>query len=331
MPPRPRVETHPWHHTRHHRPGGGFRNDGRDERDEVPRLRAAAWLLAHLLGAGPNGQPAPRRPLRSAALAEAPEGTRLTWLGHSTFLLQIGAVNLLLDPVFARRASPVPFAGPARQSALPIEPEALPPIHLVLLSHDHYDHLDLEALAWLEGRDRPLVLAPLGVGAHLGSGAHVLELDWWQVLEAEGLRLHAAPARHFSGRTLWDRDRTLWASWYVEPAESGRAVYYAGDTAYGSHFAEVRRRLGAPEVAIVPIGAYAPRWMMARVHTNPAEALRAFLDLGARHFVPAHWGTFRLAEEPLDEPPSRLLECAADLGLERGRLHVLPVGGAFEP
>lgn len=324
MPQRPRVLTHPWHHTRHHRPGG-FRNDGRDERDEVPRLRTAGWMLTYALRPVPAQRPAPRQPLDPAALAIPPEGVRVTWLGHSTFLLQLGPVNVLTDPVFSKRASPFSFAGPAREAALPLDPAALPPVHLVLLSHDHYDHLDPAAVAWLDGRDRPLVLAPLGVGARLGA-ARVVELDWWQYVEVVGLKVHAAPARHFSGRTLWDRDRTLWASWYLEPAAGGQAVYYAGDTAYGGHFAEVRERLGAPEVALVPIGAYDPRWLMARVHVNPEEALQGFLDLGARHFVPAHWGTFRMAEEPLDEPPRRLLERASTLGLD-GRVHVLPVGG----
>lgn len=239
-PALPTVRTHPWHDTRHHT-GGGFRNVWDDDDDEPPFLKAAAWGVSFLL-ASKEQEPAPLQKLDGLAPADGP---RLTWLGHSTVLIELDGLTVLTDPVFAERASPVPFAGPKREVALPIAPDALPPIDLVLLSHDHYDHLDLDAIATLHERDRPLVLAPLGVGARLGE-ARVLEMDWWQHVEVGGFRIHAAPAKHFSGRTLWDRDRTLWASWYLEPMGGGApSVYYAGDTAYAPHFADVRERLGA--------------------------------------------------------------------------------------
>ena len=325
--PLPAVHTHPWHDTRHHTERG-FRNVWEDS-DEPPFLKAAGWGISFLLSSKEQ-QPAPRQPLRADALAPT-DSPRVTWLGHSTVLLELGGLTVLTDPIFADRASPVGFAGPKRAVALPIAPDSLPPVDLVLLSHDHYDHLDLAALAFLHERDRPLVLAPLGVGARI-EGARVLEMDWWQAVEVGGFRVHAAPAKHFSGRTLWDRDRTLWASWYLEPiAADAPAVYYAGDTAYATHFADVRERLGTPDLVLMPVGAYEPRWFMARVHVDPEEAVQGFVDLGGRengaHFVAVHWGTFDLADDPLDAPLRLLPEAAAAHGLDAERVHVLPVGG----
>ena len=321
----PPVHTPPWHDTRHHT-DKGFRNVW-DANDEPPFLKAAGWIVSSLLSSKEQA-PAPLQPLAAFAPADEP---RLTWLGHSTVLLELGGLTVLTDPIFAERASPVSFAGPKREVALPIAPDSLPPIDLVLLSHDHYDHLDLAAIAFLHERDRPLVLAPLGVGARIG-GARVREMDWWQYVEVGGFRVHAAPAKHFSGRTLWDRDRTLWASWYLEPIDGAvPSVYYAGDTAYAPHFAEVRERLGAPDVVLMPVGAYEPRWFMARVHVDPQEAVQGFIDLGGReadaHFVAVHWGTFDLADDPLDAPQRLVPEAAAERGLGEERVHVLPVGG----
>ena len=325
----PTVRTHPWHDTRHHTEGG-FQNVW-DDNDEPPFLKAAGWGVSFLL-ASKEQEPAPLQNLDGFAPTDGP---RLTWLGHSTVLLELDGLIVLTDPIFAERASPLSFAGPKREVALPIAPDSLPPIDLVLLSHDHYDHLDLAAIEFLHERDRPLVLAPLGVGERLG-GMRVLEMDWWQHVEVGGFRIHAAPAKHFSGRTLWDRDRTLWASWYLEPMhESAPSVYYAGDTAYAPHFAEVRERLGAPDVVLMPVGAYEPRWFMARVHVDPQQAVQGFIDLGGRdhgaHFVAVHWGTFDLADDPLDAPRRLVPEIAAERGLDEGRVHVLPVGGQVRP
>jgi L-ascorbate metabolism protein UlaG (beta-lactamase superfamily) len=328
LAPRPAVRSHPWHHTRHHT-ARGFQNVwGEDE--DPPLLKAATWGVSFLLRQKEQ-RPAPLRPLDPAALAAPAEGARLTWLGHSTVLLQLGDLTVLTDPVFADRVSPVSFAGPKREVPLPLDPADLPPVDLVLLSHDHYDHLDLAAIAFLHERDRPLVLVPLGVGQRLGA-ARTVEMDWWQVVETHGLRIHSAPAKHFSGRSLGDRDRTLWASWYLEPLDDDApTVYYAGDSGYASHFADVRERFGAPDLAIVPVGAYEPRWFMARVHVSPDEALQAYEDLGGpghgTHFVPVHWGTFDLADDPLDAPRRLVPQRAAERGLDPDRIHVLDVGG----
>lgn len=330
----PAVRSQPWHHTRHHT-ARGFTNIW-DRDGDPPFLKAATWGLSFLLRRKEQA-PAPLQPLDPNALAAPARGMQLTWLGHSTVLLQLagpdGPLTLLTDPVFADRVSPVSFAGPKREVALPLDPERLPEIDLILLSHDHYDHLDLAAIGFLHERDRPLVLAPLKVGARLGA-AHVVELDWWQTVEAHGLRIHCAPAKHFSGRSLTDRDATLWASWYLEPLDDdGPRVYYAGDTGYASHFADVHERFGTPDLAVVPVGAYEPRWFMARVHVDPDEALQAYEDLGGpehgTHFVAVHWGTFDLADDPLDAPRRLLPTLAAERGLDLDKIHVLPVGGQF--
>ena len=328
----PVVRSHPWHHTHHHT-ARGFTNIWGAEEDP-PFLKAATWGVSFLLRRKEH-TPAPLQPLDPDALAAPDTGARLTWLGHSTVLLQLalpdGPLTILTDPVFADRVSPVSFAGPKREVALPLNPADLPPVDLVLLSHDHYDHLDLAAIAFLHERDRPLVLAPLGVGARLGT-ARAVELDWWQTVETHGLRIHCAPAKHFSGRSLTDRDATLWASWYLEPIHDvSPRIYYAGDTGYASHFTDVRERFGPPDLAIVPVGAYEPSWMMARVHVDPDEALQAYEDLGGpehgTHFVPVHWGTFDLADDPLDAPQRLLPHHAVARRLDLDRIHVLPVGG----
>lgn len=328
LDPLPEVRSHPWHHTRHHT-ARGFQNIwGEDE--DPPFLKAATWGVSFLLRSKEQ-QPAPLQLLDPAALTAPTGSARLTWLGHSTVLLQLGGLTILTDPVFADRASPVSFAGPQREVPLPLDPADLPPADLVLLSHDHYDHLDLAAIEFLHARDRPLVLAPLGVGQRLGA-ARIVEMDWWQVVETHGLRIHCAPAKHFSGRSLGDRDRTLWASWYLETIDDDApTVYYAGDTGYASHFTDVRERLGTPDLAIVPVGAYEPRWFMARVHVSPDEALQAYEDLGGRehgtHFVPVHWGTFDLADDPLDAPRHLVPQHVAERRLDPDRIHMLDVGG----
>ena len=160
-------------------------------------------------------------------------------------------------------------------------------------------------------------------------GADVTVFDWHQYTDLDGLRIHCAPARHFSGRTLRDRSRTLWASWFFEPsAWEASTIYYAGDSGYAPHFEEIRRQLGSPDLVLMPIGAYRPRWMMRGVHVDPPEALQAFADLGARTLIPIHWGTYDLAEEPLNEPPEVLLAEAERLGVN-DRIHVLSAGGQF--
>jgi N-acyl-phosphatidylethanolamine-hydrolysing phospholipase D len=238
----------------------------------------------------------------------------LTWIGHATFLARLDGVRFLTDPVFSYRVSPLPFAGPQRLVAPGVPFLELPKVDFALISHDHYDHADLAAVRALAARGVRFV-APLGVGELVrGAGGDVVELDWWRSVEMGGLRVHCVPAQHFSGRGLFDRNRRLWAGFVVEGRT--RRVYHAGDTGYFRGFAEIGERLGPLDLALVPIGAYLPRAMMQRVHMDPEEAVRAALDLRARRVIGMHFGTFDLADEPLDEPPRRFLAEAATRGLE---------------
>lgn len=323
----PAIHTHPWHDRRHHRPGG-FRNVWPPPRD-ASVLRALGWLLRRPFARKRNLPPAVR-PLDGAALAVPPARLRVTWLGHAAALIQTPTLNVVTDPMFGRRASPFAFAGPRREAPLPLRPEALPPVHVVLLSHDHYDHLDRASVEALARRHDPLFVTPLGVAGHLHRWGlrRAVALDWGQHVAVEGLSFHCTPAKHFSGRGLRDRDATLWASWYLTAADL--RLYFGADSGYADHYAAIRARHGAPEVALLPIGAYRPRWLMQPVHVDPDETVQALLDLEAAHLIPIHWGTFDLADEPLHEPPERLLKAAARLGIAR-RVHLLPPGGTFDP
>lgn len=236
----------------------------------------------------------------------------LTWVGHATFLLQLGGLNILTDPVFSERASPFSFAGPKRWTPPGLAIDELPPIDFVVISHDHYDHLDkisVQALA-RQPAGAPQFFVPLGIGAHLlefGYPAEkITELDWWDKARFGDATLAATPVQHFSGRWINDRNATLWAGWMIRMA--GKQVFFAGDTGYSPDFKDIHARYGAVDLALIPVGAYAPRWFMAPVHVNPAEAVKIHKDLHARHSVGMHWGTFNLTDEPMDAPPIALAE-----------------------
>jgi N-acyl-phosphatidylethanolamine-hydrolysing phospholipase D len=250
----------------------------------------------------------------------------VTWVGHSTLLIQLDGVNILTDPHWSDRASPVSFAGPRRVAAPGLRFEDLPPIHVVLISHDHYDHLDEATVKRLAAEHHPRFLVPLGLKrwfADLGIG-DVDELDWWEGRAERGLAFTCVPAQHFSGRTFRDRNRRLWSGWVV--AGGARRLYFAGDTGYFDGFKEIGTRLGPFDLAALPIGAYLPPVIMRPVHTTPEEALRAFADVRGERFVAIHWGTFDVAEEPLEEPPRRLEAEARRLGLDLDRIWVLKHG-----
>jgi L-ascorbate metabolism protein UlaG (beta-lactamase superfamily) len=243
----------------------------------------------------------------------------VTWVGHATLLVQLDGMNILTDPQWSRRASPVSFAGPKRVMPPALAFDDLPPIHVVVISHDHYDHLDVETIQRLAATHRPRFLVPLGIKEWLaGVGVtDVEELDWWEARTLQGIAFTCVPAQHFAQRTLWDMNRRLWAGWTI--AGRDRRLFFAGDTGYFEGFKEIGRRLGPFDLAAIPIGAYLPPVIMKSVHTDPSDALTAFADVGARAMIPIHWGTFDLADEPLDEPP-RLLERLArerDFGPDR--------------
>jgi N-acyl-phosphatidylethanolamine-hydrolysing phospholipase D len=250
----------------------------------------------------------------------------VTWVGHSTVLVQLDGVNILTDPHWSDRASPVSFAGPRRLTPPGLRFEDLPPVHLVLISHDHYDHLDLPTVSRLAATHRPLFVVPLGLKAWFAALGitEVEELDWWQSLSVRGVTAICLPAQHFSGRTLWDQNRRLWSSWAV--VGRGKRFFFAGDTGYYDAFKEIGARLGPFDLAAIPIGAYLPPEIMRMVHTTPEEALRVFLDIRAARLIGLHWGTFDMADEPTDEPPRRLHTEARRLRLASEQIWVLKPG-----
>lgn len=226
----------------------------------------------------------------------------VTWIGHATTLVQIDGVNILTDPIWSERCSPVSFAGPKRFMKPGLKLEDLPPIHLVVLSHNHYDHTDLPTLKSLEEKFHPQFLIGLGNQKWLESEglSNVKELDWWDTFSLPGLKVIFTPTQHFSGRGLTDRNETLWGSYVLQGKKD--SVYFAGDTAYYDHFKEIQQKIGNIKVAILPIGAYEPRWFMSAVHVDPPEAVQAFLDLKAEFMVPMHYSTFVLSDEKLTDP-----------------------------
>jgi len=227
----------------------------------------------------------------------------VTWIGHASFLVRMDGVTFLTDPIFSERASPVAFAGPPRLVPPGVPLDALPKVDFVLISHDHYDHLDLPSVRALAEKGIPFFV-PLGVAELVrDAGGSVTELDWWQTASFGAVNIHCVPAQHFSGRSLTDESRRLWAGFVVEGAS--RRFYHAGDTGYFDGFAAIGERFGHVDLAAIPIGAYAPASIMQFVHLNPEEAVQAAVDLNARTAVAMHYGTFDLTDEPIDEPPQR--------------------------
>ncbi len=243
--------------------------------------------------------------------------TAATWIGHATVLVQVAGVNILTDPHLTERASPVSFAGPKRRVPPALDFATMPHIDMVVISHNHYDHLDQETVLRLsrQSAGSPRFFVPLvnkAWFADLGV-ADVVEMDWWDRRDFKGLEVHFTPVQHWSARTPNDRLRTLWGGWYIKAP--GWRAFFTGDTGYSKDFADIAARLGAVDFAMVPVGAYEPRWFMASQHVDPAEAIRIHRDLKARFTLGIHWGTFELTDEPLDEPPRRLALELARAGL----------------
>ena len=253
-------------------------------------------------------QPLPAR-LRPSPLAG---DTRLisTWIGHATFLLQTRAGTVLTDPVFSARVGPFNRLGPRRARPPGIAFEDLPAIDVVLLSHDHYDHCDHASLKKLWRRHAPLAVTPLGNGPLLRAAGfspdRIVELDWWQShATPAGLTITATPARHWSNRLSGPRNGRLWSGFHLRTPDT--SIFFAGDTAYDDEmFVNIRQKLGAPDLALIPVGAYLPRWFMKEQHCNPAEAVQIHRDLGAATSIGMHWGTFPLTDDGFEDPPREL-------------------------
>ena len=255
-----------------------------------------------------------------------PAEIRLTFVGHSTFLIQSGAGNILTDPVFSERASPFTFMGPRRARVPGVKFDDLPEISMVLLSHNHYDHCDLPTLRALNTRFAPVFITTLGNAALLRRHGitRVEELDWWQDATTAAVPVTATPAQHFSSRGPFERNRTLWAGFVLRLGE--RTVYFAGDSGYGPHFSAIRQRLGPFDLSLLPIGAYEPRWFMRDVHMNPAEAVQAHLDFESHRSIGMHFGTFQLTPEGIDEPLRALAEARTQAGVPDAEFCTLEFG-----
>ena len=253
-----------------------------------------------------------------------------TFIGHSTFLLQIGGIRVLTDPIWSERCSPVQFAGPRRARKPGQSLDALPGVDLVLVTHNHYDHMDLPTLRRVRRRWSPAVATGLANARHLAKAGirGAVELDWWESAELAGARVTYVPAQHFSARTLRDRNRSLWGGFVVEAG--GAVVYFAGDSGYCPHFREIGHRFPRIDLALLPIGAYEPRWFMRQQHIDPHEAVRAHLDLRPRRSLGMHFGTFQLTDEAIDAPVAGLRTACAAAGVAESDFDVLAFGETRE-
>jgi N-acyl-phosphatidylethanolamine-hydrolysing phospholipase D len=306
--------------------------DGLPPRPQHPTPVVAPDLRALRVNTDPVrrvGGPGPYAPLPSA-----------TWIGHATVLVQSGGLNILTDPIFSERASPFAFSGPKRAQPPGIALADLPPIDVVLISHNHYDHLDLASVVQLDRRaqGRTLFLVPLGLKKWFAEQGitHVAELDWWDVQRVAGVEFELVPAQHWSARGLDDRNKTLWGGWAVFAPDL--RWYFSGDTGYSRLFSETRQKLASHmrdgylfDLALLAIGAYEPLWFMSTQHMNPAGAVQAHKDLAARRSIGIHWGTFELTDEALDQPPRDLAMARAQRGVRDEDFFVLPVGGTWWP
>jgi len=316
----------------HHRPGGGFQNP-----DPKGAPRPVGDLLRWFRERGRTRRERPDPPASvferktpRFGQVEGQGGVGVTWLGHSTVLLEFQGLTVLTDPILSEHAAPLPLPRLRRWVPAPVGVAGLPHVDLVLVSHNHYDHLDRPTVRALARRfPEAIWCTPLGNGALLRRfGARLVhEMDWWEEMELTGGRVTCTPAQHFSARGLHDRDRALWSGFALRI--SGRSAWFAGDSGYFGGFREIGERVGPFDLALVPTGAYDPRWFMRPVHMDPTEGVQAVLDVAARglpRLVPIHWGTFKLTDEPMDEPPRLTREAWSAAGLPVDHLWLLAHG-----
>lgn len=294
-------------------------------------LELLRWQLGGGRKAWPQSFPSPFRDRPPASV----EGLRVALVGHATVLIQVAGLNILTDPVYSERASPLASLGPRRVNPPGIAFEDLPKIDAVLVTHNHYDHLDLATIGRLWRRDRPRIVAPLGNDTIIRSeddGIAVESRDWGESVDlGAGVTAHVEPAYHWSARGMTDRRMALWCA-YLVTTPAG-AVYHVGDTGYGDGaiFRAVRERFGPPRLAILPIGAYEPRWFMKPQHMNPEDAVRALRECEAGQALGHHWGTFRLTNEGVEEPPQELAAALAAADVPPERFRALRPGEVWQP
>lgn len=269
------------------------------------------------------------QPLLDLPITSAPQEMSATWLGHSSVLLNIEGCFILTDPVFSDRVGPFPGVGIRRSISASHTIESLPPIDVVLISHNHYDHLDAPSLRKLLSLHNPSIIVPLGNGALLRSLGYqkVIELDWWQKYSfTSSLSFHLTPALHWSRRGLWDTCRSLWGGFIIESPKL--KIFFAGDTGYHAHFQMIRHRFGPMDLSLLPIGAYEPRWIMKESHMNPLDAAQAHLDLGSKQSLGIHFGTFRLTDEGIDDPVKDLSAALLEKSIDP-KTFIAPTPGQF--
>lgn len=309
---------------------GRFRNPHLPEQNRF--LGFLRWRLGLYSAEPPSPVPNPLPPFQPRLVAPdlnalnhaQPDTIQLTWIGHATFLIQVAGINILTDPIFSDRASPVGFLGPKRLVPPPLPLRDLPPIHLVLISHNHYDHLDRPTVQALGPQTAFIVPLGLKKWFYQVGLPRVTELDWWQATTFGPLTITAVPTQHFSLRVPGDTNKSLWCG-YVLTTPAGH-IFFAGDTGYSPDFAEIGRRFGPIRLALLPIGGYRPRWFMRPMHLDPPEAVQVHLDLRAQQSAGMHWGTFRLTEEEPAEPPLYLRQALAQAGLSPESFLVLDFG-----
>ena len=324
----------------HHLPDGTFTNtDGsqsdkpfsdlmrwRSERGDLPLDEYFSDARIEKTLTALNYQP-------NTPIPDAPErGAVVTWLGHASFLIQTPNLTLLTDPHLTSRASPFSFAGPKRFGPKPLDVTALPPVDVVVISHNHYDHLDKRTIkALLKSQSsEPRWLVPLGLASWFkGVGAdNVREMDWWQIEEVGEADIHFVPVHHWSARTPTNRNKTLWGGWVLKSDDLD--YFFAGDTGWSSDFRDIGQRLGPFDLSSLPVGAYEPRWFMKQHHVNPAEAVDIHLAVRSDRSIGMHWGTFQLTDEPYDQPVMDLAAARKAKGVSAEDFFVLPHGASVQ-
>ncbi len=249
----------------------------------------------------------------------------VTLINHATVLIQAHGINILTDPIFSMRASPFSFIGPKRVRQTGITFDSLPPIDVVVISHDHYDHLDLPTMNQLIERDNPQIYVGLGVGERFDSMQNITEMDWWQSIDVnENLTLSFVEVQHFSGRSLFDRASTLWGGFVLKLG--GKKIYFGGDSGYADHYVKTQEKYGAMDIAFLPIGAYKPKSFFGPIHMDPQDAVQAHLDLKAKQSIAIHYGTFQLTAEAVDEPEKALVQERVKAGVTEDEFFTIEFG-----